>query len=76
MDFIESKEAVEVVLEEVVLEEVVLEEVVAQFWTFYPLGSQHVHNLVEGRRPQHIPVDQQGLHGVARSRVVALCISD
>lgn len=66
MDFIESKEAVEVVLE----------EVVAQFWTFYPLGSQHVHDLVEGRRPQHVPVDQQGLHGVARRRVVALCISD
>lgn len=41
----------------------------------YPLCAQHVNDLVKQRGPEHVPVDQQGLHGIACSRVVALSIS-
>lgn len=44
-------------------------------WVIYPLSTQHVNDLVKQWGPEHVPVDQQGLHGIARSRVVALSIS-
>lgn len=41
----------------------------------YPLGAQHVNDLVKQWGPEEIPVDQQGLHGITSSWVVTLCIS-
>ncbi|TNN33464.1 hypothetical protein EYF80_056370 [Liparis tanakae] len=39
-------------------------------------GLKHVDDLVEERRPQQVPVDEQRLHGVAGRRVVTLGVSD
>lgn len=46
------------------------------YLVIYPLGTQHVNDLVKQGGPEDIPVDQQGFHGITCSWVVTLGVSD
>ncbi len=42
----------------------------------YPFSAQHVNDLVKQWGPEDVPVNQQSFHGVTRSWVVTLGVSD
>lgn len=42
----------------------------------HPLSAQHVNDLVEQWGPEDVSVDQQSFHGITRSWVVTLGVSD